>query len=574
MSSAPIVDRIRIIPRPNDFLDRNVGASGEVFFNRATNSLRVYSGKERSGFEIARADLTNVDTSLFQINPNIATVTYTVTIENTGEGNKYVLNGDYWPELNFVVGYTYVFDQTDPTNVYYPNQTGGENNQHPLNFSADDINGEPGGGTVYTDNVIYKLDNTEVTKQEYWDSFEAATQRTVQILVTSTTPDTLYYWCQNHVNMGKAITVANPGTGSSAAQGVEVSETAPESPSEGDLWWDSTDGNLYIYYNDSDSGQWTTASTVFGGLVDVNATTLNGESSTFYLDYNNLTNTPDLTTIDATTLNGQSSTFYLDYNNLTNTPENTETYTSSDFDNDFSNKDTDELLEGTTNLYYTDSRARNAVSASGDLSYDPTTGEFSVTVAAGYDSDNFDTDFGNKSTDDLTEGTANLYYTDSRVDSHLSGGTGVTYSNGAISVGQAVASSDSVAFAGATINGLTTLQQTTEVLNRKDDAQGTMVHDFSTGAIWYHGFMTSDFTANFTNVPTTENRAINVVLVLDQDSTPVIPTAVQIDGVSQTINWFGAVAPTGTANQIDIVSFTLIREDSVWLVLGSLNTFG
>jgi len=125
-----------------------------------------------------------------------------------------------------------------------------------------------------------------------------------------------------------------------------------------------------------------------------------------------------------------------------------------------------------------------------------------------------------------------------------------------------------------TVYGLTTLQQSTEVLNRIDDAGGTVVHDFSTGAIWYHGAMTSDFTANFTNVPTTENRAINAVLVLDQGSTPVIPTAVQIDGVSQTINWSGAVAPTGTANQIDIVSFTLIREDSTWMVLGSLNTFG
>jgi plastocyanin len=56
----PVVDRIRIIPRPDDFLDRNIGSSGEVFFNQATSSLRVYSGKDRSGFEIARADLANI----------------------------------------------------------------------------------------------------------------------------------------------------------------------------------------------------------------------------------------------------------------------------------------------------------------------------------------------------------------------------------------------------------------------------------------------------------------------------------------------------------------------------------
>ena len=64
MSSAPIVDRIRIIPRPSDFLDRNVGSSGEVFFNKVTNSLRVYSGKDAAGFEIARADLNNVSSSV------------------------------------------------------------------------------------------------------------------------------------------------------------------------------------------------------------------------------------------------------------------------------------------------------------------------------------------------------------------------------------------------------------------------------------------------------------------------------------------------------------------------------
>ena len=49
-------------------------------------------------------------------------------------------------------------------------------------------------------------------------------------------------------------------------------------------------------------------------------------------------------------------------------------------------------------------------------------------------------------TDDLTEGSTNLYYTDARVDSHLSGGTGVTYSSGTISIGQAVATTSDVTF--------------------------------------------------------------------------------------------------------------------------------
>jgi hypothetical protein len=76
MSSSPTVNRLRIIPKTDDFLDRNVGASGEIFFNAATNSLRVYSGQDRGGFEIARADLSNIndddflDGAVFRVRKN------------------------------------------------------------------------------------------------------------------------------------------------------------------------------------------------------------------------------------------------------------------------------------------------------------------------------------------------------------------------------------------------------------------------------------------------------------------------------------------------------------------------
>src|SRR6056300_286466 len=56
-------------------------------------------------------------------------------------------------------------------------------------------------------------------------------------------------------------------------------------------------------------------------------------------------------------------------------------------------------------------------------------------------------------TDDVTEGSTNLFYTTARVDSHLSGGTGVTYSSGEISIGQAVSTSDSPTFADLTVTG-------------------------------------------------------------------------------------------------------------------------
>jgi len=45
---------------------------------------------------------------------------------------------------------------------------------------------------------------------------------------------------------------------------VAISETAP-TPAVGSLWWNSIEGNLYIYYEDDDSSQWVpTTSTVIG----------------------------------------------------------------------------------------------------------------------------------------------------------------------------------------------------------------------------------------------------------------------------------------------------------------------
>ena len=83
-----------------------------------------------------------------------------------------------------------------------------------------------------------------------------------------------------------------------------------------------------------------------------------------------------------------------------------------------SNNTTSDLAEG-TNLYYTtaraDSDAKNAISASGDLTYNSATGAFSVTT---YKSADFNTDLGTKTTANLTEGS-NLYFTNARADARV-----------------------------------------------------------------------------------------------------------------------------------------------------------
>jgi hypothetical protein len=87
--------------------------------------------------------------------------------------------------------------------------------------------------------------------------------------------------------------------------------------------------------------------------------------------------------------------------------------------------DTDDISEGSTNLYFTNARADARIAAA--------------------------------DTDDLSEGSTNLYFTTARansaIDGRLSGSTGVTVSNGAISIGQDVATSTSPTFQNLTLSG-------------------------------------------------------------------------------------------------------------------------
>ena len=124
------------------------------------------------------------------------------------------------------------------------------------------------------------------------------------------------------------------------------------------------------------------------------------------------------------------------------------------------------------------------------------------------------------------------------------------------------------------IPGGITLSQSSEVLTSLTGAAGVVTHDFSTGSIFHHTSPSANFTTNFTNVPTTDNRTNIVTLVIIQGATPYYPNAVQIGGVAQTIKWIGGSAPTATANRTEIVSFTLVRQSGSWTVLGSLTSYG
>ena len=125
----------------------------------------------------------------------------------------------------------------------------------------------------------------------------------------------------------------------------------------------------------------------------------------------------------------------------------------------FTGFNTGDLAEG-TNLYYTDARARASISVSGDLSYNSSTGviSFTETTAATTRALISVTDAGGDGSLAYNNTTGVITYTGpsaSEVRAHISAGTGVTVSNGAISIGQAVATTSDVTFNDLQVDGNT-----------------------------------------------------------------------------------------------------------------------
>jgi hypothetical protein len=147
---------------------------------------------------------------------------------------------------------------------------------------------------------------------------------------------------------------------------------------------------------------------------------------------------------------------------------------------DLSNNDTDDVSEGSTNLYFTNARARAAVSVTdaggdGSLAYNSTSGVITYTgpSAAEARAHISVTDAGGDGSAAYNSSTGVITYTGpsaAEVRAHISAGTGVAISNGAISIGQAVATDSDVTFddvvvaGNLTVNGTTTTVATTNMV--------------------------------------------------------------------------------------------------------------
>jgi hypothetical protein len=169
------------------------------------------------------------------------------------------------------------------------------------------------------------------------------------------------------------------------------------------------------------------------------------------------------------------------------------------------------------------------------------------------------------STLSTTDSTAIVIDQAVTVSSHLSIGGDLTFPDATV---------QSTAFTTSpTLNILKIDDGVHEQFQLKVDATGVVTHDCSLGHIFRHTSPDANWTANFTNLNLSTTYATSITLIIAQGATGYYPSAVQIGGAAQTINWQGNVTPTVSTNRTDVVTFSIINNSGTYTVLGQLTGF-
>ena len=204
MSSSPIVNRIRVIPRETDFLENNVGSRGEIYFDNDNDTLRLYNKETKGGFLLVNEKKLNDALDGLSTGSSISNI-FDLTDVNS---NSVTLDADNGQ------GKILSWDQT--ISAFVPTDL-----QEPITDIFALTNVSNNSVTLDADNGQGKILS--------WDQTASA-----------------------------FVPTDLPQQQTSSAQAT-VSDNAPSNPSQGDLWWNSNEGKLKIYYDDGQSAQWVDA---------------------------------------------------------------------------------------------------------------------------------------------------------------------------------------------------------------------------------------------------------------------------------------------------------------------------
>jgi hypothetical protein len=152
-------------------------------------------------------------------------------------------------------------------------------------------------------------------------------------------------------------------------------------------------------------------------LADVDTT---GIQTNYYLKWNGTNWVPSLVSATADTANLSLLSDFANLAAIANVAYFANLSGTANIVLSLDNLSTSNLIEG-ANLYFTNARSRASLSAGDEtIIYDPVTGTIRANVAANVVSINGQQGFISLDTDDIPEGTANLYYTNTRVFANIS----------------------------------------------------------------------------------------------------------------------------------------------------------
>ena len=201
MSSSPIVNRIRVIPRETDFLENNVGSRGEIYFDNDNDTLRLFNKETKGGFLLVNEKKLADALDGLSTGSSISNIFDLANVNS----NSVTLDADNGQ------GKILSWDQT--ANAFVPTE--------PVTGIFDLTNVNSNSVTLDADNGQGKILSWDQTANAFVPT-DFSQQQNSSVQAT-------------------------------------VSDNAPSNPSQGDLWWNSIEGKLKIYYDDGQSAQWVDA---------------------------------------------------------------------------------------------------------------------------------------------------------------------------------------------------------------------------------------------------------------------------------------------------------------------------
>ena len=412
----------------------------------------VTAGTNLSGGGTSGTVTLNVEQKL-----NNTTAPYYHNVVVTVSGGKFLFDGQTSSQsLRLMPSIVYRFDQSDSSN-----------GSHPLRFSESEDGTEMSDG--YT---IYNKVGTPGSSGAY-----------TEVAFDQEAPSIMYFYCSNHSGMGNSVYLGDESgdiAGVTAGDGLSgggTSGTVSLALDLNELTAASVDVSAdSIPIIDGTASRKESIADLATAMAGDGLSASSGAFAVSVDDSSIETNS------DSLRVKALGITNAMLAGSITNAKLANSTITIAGASNALGGTvlaDTDALSEGSSNLYFTNERVDDRVAAlivggsNITATYDDAAGTLTLAGSAAYaDADARQaisvTDVGGDGSLAYNNSTGVITYngpSSSEVRAHLSAGTGITYSAGQISIGQALATNSNVQFADLTLSGDLTVNGTTTTVS-------------------------------------------------------------------------------------------------------------